>query len=118
MYRTIALIVILATNFSVAAEILTPSPPATPRINGPTIYGQRPGRPFLYHVPATGEKPITFAADGLPGGLSLDPKTGNISGKVDAPGEFQATLHAANAKGSADRKFKIVIGEQIALTPP
>jgi alpha-galactosidase len=103
---------------ALAAEILTPSAPATPRINGPTIYGQRPGRPFLYHVPVTGEAPITLAADGLPAGLSLDAKTGNISGKVAQAGEFQTTLHATNSKGSADKKFKIVIGDEVALTPP
>jgi hypothetical protein len=39
------------------AEIRTPKAPATPRINGPDIFGVRPGNPFLYHIPATGERP-------------------------------------------------------------
>src|SRR5438046_504615 len=81
------------------------------RINGPTIYGQRPGRPFLYHIPATGTRPMTFAVDGLPSGLKLDEKTGQLTGKIDQPGEFQTTLRATNADGSAEKKFKIVIGD-------
>ncbi len=40
----------------VAAEmpILTPKPGPEPRINGPRVYGVRPGKPFLYRIPATG----------------------------------------------------------------
>jgi hypothetical protein len=49
-----------------AAEIRTPKAPATPRINGPEIFGVRPGNPFLYHIPATGDRPITFSASDLP----------------------------------------------------
>jgi len=40
------------------AVILTPPSPATPRINGPSVFGVRPGHPVLYHVPVTGERPI------------------------------------------------------------
>src|SRR5438552_2398595 len=70
-----------------SSRILTPPPPASPRINGPTIYGQRPGRPFLYHIPATGTRPMTYAVDGLPPGIKLDEKTGQLTGKIDQPGE-------------------------------
>src|SRR5438874_1526901 len=100
------------------SHVLTPPPPTSPRINGPTIYGQRPGRPFLYHIPATGTRPMTYAVDGLPPGIKLDEKTGQLTGKIDQPGEFQTTLRATNADGSAEKKFKIVIGDKIALTPP
>src|SRR3954452_21436225 len=79
-------------------RILTPPAPATPRINGPRIYGQRPGRPFLYFVPATGERPVTFSADGLPAGLKINDKTGRISGSVKDRGEFKVTLHVKNTK--------------------
>src|SRR5947199_5073786 len=98
--------------------ILTPPPPDSPRINGPGVYGERPGRPFLYRIPATGKRPITFAADTLPQGLTLDATTGEISGKIDNAGEFQTTLRAANNAGSNEKKFKIVIGDRVALTPP
>ena len=37
---------------------------------------------FLFKIPASGERPMTFAAKGLPKGLKLDPKTGIIRGCV------------------------------------
>src|SRR2546421_4436585 len=101
-----ALAVIALTSALFAADILTPPPPATPRINGPSIYGQRPGRPFLYTIPATGDRPMSFAADGLPDGLKLDEKSGRITGSLSAPGETEVTLHAKNDEGAADKKFK------------
>ena len=48
--------------------VLTPKPPATPRINGPKVFGVRPGHPFLYTIPATGERPMEFGVDDLPAG--------------------------------------------------
>lgn len=59
-----------------SAFILTPRPPATPRINGAKVFGVRPGHPFLFTIPATGQRPMTFGAARLPAGLSLDAVTG------------------------------------------
>ena len=42
--------------------ILTPKAPATPRINGPRVYGQSPDVDFLFKIPASGERPMTFSA--------------------------------------------------------
>src|SRR5258706_6214445 len=61
-----------------SAAIRTPSAPATPRINGPAIFGVRPGSPFLYPIPATGDRPMEFSVKGLPAELLLDSKTGGI----------------------------------------
>jgi alpha-galactosidase len=96
---------------------LTPKPPPTPRINGPKIFGVRPGSSLLYPIPATGDRPMTFAVDGLPDGLSLDAATGRITGAVKMPGEFAVTLRAKNALGAAEKPFRIVVGEEIQLTP-
>ena len=98
--------------------ILTPPAAASPRLNNPRVFGARPGNPFLYSIPATGERPMSFRAEGLPAGLTLDAATGRISGSVRTAGEFDATLHAKNARGEASKGFKIKIGEEIALTPP
>ena len=103
---------------SSAPEIRTPKAPATPRINGPGLFGVRPGHPFLYQIPATGERPMEFGADKLPRGLELDAKTGRITGSLSKPGEHVVTLHAKNSKGKTSKKFRIVVGETIALTPP
>ena len=101
-----------------AALILTPPASPKPRINGAEIFGVRPGSPFLFTITATGDRPMTFAADNLPAGLRLDPQTGRITGKLDKLGEYIVTLRAKNSLGSAKRKFKIVAGNDIALTPP
>jgi alpha-galactosidase len=98
--------------------ILTPKPGPAPRINGPKIFGVRPGSAFLYTIPATGNRPLTFAADGLPKGLLLDPATGQITGTLSARGEYQVTLRASNTMGESEKPFRIVVGDAIALTPP
>ena len=97
--------------------ILTPYVKATPRINGPDVFGERPGNPFLYRIPATGQKPMAYKATGLPSGLKLDAGTGIITGVVSSKGDYVVTLTASNKLGSNTKKFTIKIGDVIGLTP-
>ena len=106
------------TNLPTAPYILTPTAPATPRINGANVFGVRPGSPFLFTIPATGERPMAFSAKNLPRGLKIDSDTGRITGTLKTKGEFLVTLSAKNSLGMAEKKFRIVVGDQIALTPP
>jgi alpha-galactosidase len=99
------------------AVILTPAPSPSPRVNGPRVLGARPGSPFLYRIPATGERPMAYSAENLPAGLSLDPATGIITGSIAERGETAVTLKAANKLGAAARDLKIVCGDTLALTP-
>ncbi len=99
-------------------EVLTPKPAATPRINGAAVVGVRPGHPLLFHVAATGDRPMTFATDGLPDGFSLDANSGQITGSSTTPGTSVVKLTTTNSLGSASRELRIVVGDQIALTPP
>ncbi len=99
-------------------EIYIPAPKPSPRINGPQVYGCRPGNPFLYRIPCQGERPITFSAKGLPKGLKLDPVTGIIRGTTPAKGEYLVMIQAVNTKGKTKRAFKIIAGDKLALTPP
>ena len=102
-----------------ARPILTPKPGPAPKINGPVVYGVRPGHAFLYRIPATGRRPMKFAARNLPRSLRLDPATGIITGKApERRGDFPVTLRATNGEGSGSRAFKIVVGDTLALTPP
>ena len=103
---------------TVAAYILTPAAPATPRINGANVFGVRPGSPFLFTIPATGDRPMKFAALHLPSGLKLDSATGRITGTLKKMGEYVVMLRAKNSSGMAEKQFRIVCGDQIALTPP
>ena len=54
----------------------------------------------------------------LPEGLSIDSKTGVITGKMDQPGTHVVDLVVSNSLGTARHPFRIVVGEQIGLTPP
>jgi alpha-galactosidase len=97
---------------------LTPEPPQSPRINGPAIFGLRPGSQLIYHIPASGARPMKFAATGLPRGVTINETTGTIKGLLNTPGQYIVTLKASNALGLAEKSFKIVVGNRIALTPP
>ncbi len=98
--------------------ILTPTVPASVKINGASVYGERPNRPFLYRIPASGNKPIKFTAENLPEGLSLDSEKGIISGKIKKIGTYRVKLIAENQFGKSEKIFTIKIGNEIALTPP
>jgi alpha-galactosidase len=103
---------------NLSAVVLTPKPSPRPRINGPSVFGVRPGSPFLFTIAATGERPMEFSAGDLPKGLVLDKATGRITGTLKSRGTHTVTLQATNPLGSTTREFKIVVGDQIALTPP
>ena len=114
-----AFLLLLASGAMKAEPIRTPAPGPEPRINGPRVYGCRPGRPFLYRIPCTGERPIRFEARNLPAGLILDRDTGVIRGRTpEKRGEYLVELQATGEKGKARRPFKIVVGDTLALTPP
>ncbi|MCX8035864.1 MAG: alpha-galactosidase [Candidatus Sumerlaeia bacterium] len=99
--------------------LLTPKPPAEPRINGPKVAGVRPGHEFIYRIPCTGQRPMQFAADNLPKSIALDPAKGILRGPApEQRGEYMITLHATNRHGKAARTLKIVVGDMLALTPP
>jgi len=99
--------------------LLTPKPSPAPQINGPKVYGCRPGHPFLYRIPCTGARPIAFTAASLPETLRLDTSTGIITGTAPAERrEYVVTLQAKNSHGSDRRTFAILVGDTLALTPP
>ena len=98
--------------------ILTPQPSAKPKINSASVFGVHPGSPFQFRIPATGDRPMSFSATGLPQGLKLDAKSGLITGKLTKAGTYIVRLKAKNAKGLAEKNLRIVCGDKIALTPP
>ncbi|QDK80610.1 alpha-galactosidase [Spirosoma sp. KCTC 42546] len=97
---------------------LTPPSSLKPRINSAKVVGATPNNPFLYTIAATGQRPMTFSAKGLPKGLLLGKKTGILTGKIAERGTYTTTLTAKNAVGEATKQLTIKIGDAIALTPP
>ena len=101
-----------------STAILTPTPGPVPHINGPTVFGVRPGHPILFTIPVTGHRPIQFTAEGLPTSVHLDKATGRLTGSINTPGKYALTLHARNKAGQAQRLLTLIVGDKIALTPP
>ena len=100
-------------------EILTPAPNKGPKIDGPKIYGVRPGKKFVCRIPCQGERPIEFKVKGLSKGLILDSEKGIISGVVPLEiGQNKMIFVAENEHGKDSCQLKLIIGDKIALTPP
>ncbi|MDB5327736.1 MAG: alpha-galactosidase, partial [Phycisphaerales bacterium] len=100
------------------AVVLTPLPAKTPRMNFARVLGVRPGKPVLFRVATTGERPITFTGADVPDGVKLDPATGILTGAIAKAGTYRVKLSARNALGSAEQTLTIEAGDRIALTPP
>ena len=99
--------------------VIASSRDAEPRINNPRVTGATPGRPFLFRIPASGDGPLTFAARNLPAGLTLDPRTGIITGSLKSAGRTAVSVTVTGPRGKTTGDITIVGGEHaLALTPP
>ena len=88
-----------------------------PKINCARVFGARPGNPFHFFVATSGAEPITFKAENLPDGLTMDEK-GLITGTTPAQGSYKVTVTASNAHGADKAVIEIRAGDKIQLTPP
>jgi alpha-galactosidase len=108
----------------VAAPADAPPPIAAsrssaPLLNYPRITGATPGKPFMFLIPASGDEPLTFDVKNLPSGLTLNSKTGLITGALTAAGRTVVHVTVTNVKGTTSGDFTIVGGDDaLALTPP
>lgn len=130
MKTILTVISMLAVNMAVSSEMpvtypapasgerLTPPVSKTPSLNGASVFGVRPGAPFLHRLSASGERPLSFKAMGLPQGLSLDSKTGIITGKVAKKGDYPVQIEISNKQGKTKGTFTIKVGDTLCLTPP
>jgi alpha-galactosidase len=82
------------------------------------VFGVRPNSAFLYTIPATGDRPMKFAVENIPKGLTVNSDTGNIKGILSKAGTYRVTLAAQNKWGKTERNFRIVVGDTTTLTPP
>jgi alpha-galactosidase len=101
------------------APTIASSRTAEPRLNHPRITGATPGRPFLFRIPASGEGPLSFSVKNLPASLTLDSKTGIITGVLAKEDRTAVDVTIIGPKGKATGTITIVSGrDALALTPP
>ncbi|WP_269537888.1 S8 family serine peptidase [Cerasicoccus fimbriatus] len=70
------------------------------------------GAAFDFDVTAA-NYPTAFTATVLPGSLSLDAATGEITGQPDATGEYTVTLTASNLAGSDEQTWTLTVGNEL-----
>ncbi|HTB99735.1 MAG TPA: sugar-binding protein [Ferruginibacter sp.] len=71
--------------------------------------------PFTYQIIAS-NTPISYAATGLPNGLTVNAATGLISGTTILYGVFTTTISATNSAGSASETVTLTIDSLPAIT--
>ncbi|GHK01226.1 hypothetical protein SY2F82_30230 [Streptomyces sp. Y2F8-2] len=92
--------------------IATMPTPSVPQLSSAITAFANKGVPFQFLLRASHE-PVRFTADGLPDGLSIDKRTGLISGTPNETGDFTVTTTAGNAAGDATGTLTLTVG-----TPP
>ncbi len=102
-----------------SSSIRTPTAGPAPSINGPRVFGVRPGKPVLQRIPVTGKSPIEISVEGLPDGIKYDPSNRTLAGRApNVEGSFPITVTAINDAGSTSVVIDMKVGELLALTPP
>ena len=87
----------LSSPFALRVTV-TPSA-ATSAVTSATTASVSPGGSFTYQI-AAGNTPVSYNADGLPAGLTLNATTGVISGTVTTAGTYVISVSANNAAGT------------------
>jgi fibronectin type 3 domain-containing protein len=90
-----------------ATLTLTINPPV-PAITSKTTASGTQGSAFTYQITAS-NSPTSYAASGLPSGVSVNTSTGYISGTPTVSGNFNATISATNAGGTGSAPCAITI---------
>jgi hypothetical protein len=85
-----------------------PTPPT--KITSDIAATAQLGAPFSYTIVSSGgTSPVTFSADPLPAGLTLDPASGVISGTATDIGVTSVTVGASNRAGSDSAMLTLTV---------
>jgi len=87
----------------------------TPVITSAGTINAKVGVDFRYQITAT-NGPTRYAASGLPGGLTLNVKSGLIQGlPLAIDGIYNATVSASNSLGTGTRSLRITVAPTLPL---
>jgi len=104
---TVTLSATNSTSTATAKLTLTIALPK-PVISSATTASGTVGSAFSYQITAS-NSPASYAATGLPAGLTVNSGTGLISGKPTAAGTSTVTLSATNGTGTGTAKLTLTI---------
>ena len=104
------------TGAPITLTLTVAAPAAAPVISSATTASVAVNGAFSYTIAAS-NSPTSFAASGLPLGLSLDTTTGAITGNPSVAGSYSVTLTATGAGGtSAPRTLSLTVGALSSIT--
>ena len=81
---------------------------STPTITTESLPDGTVNQPYIATLEATGND-ITWSANGLPAGLTLDADTGAITGTPTTDGQFPVTVTATNSAGNINHAYTLSI---------
>jgi hypothetical protein len=93
-----------------------PPKPTAPVITSASVATATIGKPFTYRITAKNNA-TSFAAVGLPAGLSVNASTGVIFGTPGSAGTVQITISATNAAGKGAATLKLTIKTATPVPP-
>ena len=105
----------LWTDQMVAFKAASASVPVAPKITSASSASGAVGSAFSYQIAASGS-PTSYAASGLPAGLTVSSATGLISGTPTAAGTSTVTLSATNSAGTGTGSLALTIAAAAQAT--
>lgn len=97
-----------ANGTGAATLALTVAQITAPVITSPATAAATAGQLFSYQIAAS-NSPTSFAATGLPFGVTLDPSTGLVSGTVASAGVYAIAIDALNAGGTGAGTVELTV---------